>query len=841
MSSNQPTGHSPSTSTTAISTDSQLETSSEGIADPLRVATRRIAPLWQLENFVAVNPYLGLTGMHFSDAATRLAAVVGARSTLSAQFYLDAVADGRVTREDLVSAMADSGAGADVDSLLDRVAHLPTVQGPSISTVAEVAAHVTGVDWGAFMVDRLGSWAATYFDGGQAMWSSERAQGAFVSWQFEASIDRTPAVMGLSAFRRHVQEFGTAAQRAAATALDQLGVPLDGCELYLHALLLRMAGWSAYAARVVWDAERRGAQDDTLVELLAVLVCWEAALLRSVGSSEVEAAWADQLDDLTTIGAAGPPAALADLLVLQDAFDRSTQRSLVADIHEGRVATDSASTRAAPRRPQAQAVFCIDVRSEVFRRHLESVASDIETLGFAGFFGIALEYRPLAHDEGVDQCPVLLTPGHIVGETIVDDALRDAAVQRRGVAHQVRRAWKSFKMGAISCFSFVGPVGLIYLPKLFADGFGRTRPVRRPESEGLDTTMVDGLQPDLGPVDGVTGSGIPGDDRVDLAEGVLRAMSLTTGFAPVVLIVGHGASTVNNPYDNGLDCGACGGHTGEVNARITAMILNDPCVRAGLLSRGVELPDDTRFVAALHDTTTDRVKLFDPESLPEAHRHMLELIDSDLQRAGHLARAERAERLGIAASSDVDAQVVARSVDWAQVRPEWGLAGCSAFIAAPRSRTAGIDLAGRAFLHSYDWKADEGFGILELIMTAPMVVASWISLQYYGSTVDNRLFGSGNKTLHNVVGRVGVLEGTGGDLRTGLPWQSVHDGTRYQHEPVRLNVMIEAPTEAINVVISRHDDVRELVDNKWIHLMGMDDLGRVAHRYAGQLRWEACS
>ena len=172
------------------------------------------------------------------------------------------------------------------------------------------------------------------------------------------------------------------------------------------------------------------------------------------------------------------------------------------------------------------------------------------------------------------------------------------------------------------------------------------------------------------------------------------------------------------------------------------------------------------------------------------------------------------------------------------MRPEWGLAGCQAFIAAPRSRTRGLDLGGRSFLHSYDWRQDDGFRVLELIMTAPMVVASWISLQYYASTVDNELFGSGNKTLHNVVGRIGVLEGNAGDLRTGLPWQSVHDGERLQHEPLRLNVIIEAPVDAMNDVLAAHPSVRDLCDNGWLQLLAMDETGSISHRYLGDLHWE---
>ena len=171
------------------------------------------------------------------------------------------------------------------------------------------------------------------------------------------------------------------------------------------------------------------------------------------------------------------------------------------------------------------------------------------------------------------------------------------------------------------------------------------------------------------------------------------------------------------------------------------------------------------------------------------------------------------------------------------MRPEWGLAGCQAFIAAPRRRTRGKDLAGRAFLHDYDWTEDAGFKVLELILTAPVVVASWISLQYFGSVVAPDAFGGGNKLLHNVVGGIGVLEGAGGLMRAGLPWQSVHDGSRLVHEPLRLTVCVEAPREAITDILGRHPEVRALFDNRWMHLFALDEAGRMAWRYAGDLSW----
>ncbi|MEI6418849.1 MAG: putative inorganic carbon transporter subunit DabA, partial [Sphingomonadales bacterium] len=277
----------------------------------------------------------------------------------------------------------------------------------------------------------------------------------------------------------------------------------------------------------------------------------------------------------------------------------------------------------------------------------------------------------------------------------------------------------------------------------------------------------------------------------------------------------------------------------EANARVAADILNDPDVRKGLVGKGLIIPEDTWFLGALHDTTTDDVAIFDTDRVPAALKPYLAEVQGWLAKASALTRAERARFLDIDAGSDVDAQVLARSRDWSQVRPEWALAGNGAFIAAPRKRTLGIDLGGRSFLHNYDWQKDEGFGVLTLIMCAPMVVASWINLQYYGSTVNNQAFGSGNKVLHNVVGTLGVLEGNAGDLKTGLPWQSVHDGSRYLHEPLRLNVFIEAPLQAMTDVIMGSQMVRDLLDNRWLHLWTINDDGVVSHRYDRDGEWTA--
>jgi uncharacterized protein YbcC (UPF0753/DUF2309 family) len=272
-----------------------------------------------------------------------------------------------------------------------------------------------------------------------------------------------------------------------------------------------------------------------------------------------------------------------------------------------------------------------------------------------------------------------------------------------------------------------------------------------------------------------------------------------------------------------------------VNARLVALLLNDAEVRGGLVEKGIEVPAETVFLAGLHDTVTDEVRLYEGD-LPAGHTQgaTIASLKQALKLAAKVTRGERSARLPRAADQMA---VMARAKDWSETRPEWGLAGCSAFIAAPRSRTFGRSLDGRSFLHSYDWRQDKGFGVLELILTAPVVVASWISLQYYGSSVAPDAFGAGNKLLHNVTGGIGVVEGNGGVLRGGLPWQSVHDGEKFMHDPLRLSVAVEAPREAISEILNRHAGVAALFDNGWLKLFAMDDEGRLGWRYTGGGNW----
>ena len=823
-----------------------LAKSSALSAEAVRAAVERVshahAPVWPLQTFVAVNPYLGFADRPFEEAAATMARVAGARTTMPRQQYLDALKSGRIRTEHVTVALAETTAGGRSDLPTDTAAFLSRARTEdafspkALPTVADVVGELTKRDWSHIVTERIGAWAATYFDRGQTSWHSPwRDRPGYEAWQAEASIDRTPEIFGAKRFRAIVALQPRDARAAIEQALGRLEIPEAALDCYLQRLLASVGGWAAFARHLVWTSELHGNADSAVEQILALRLAWEVALLESFAALGSAEAWATARTAFAASAQSSPDLAID--LVLQSAYEKTWQEELISKLPASR------PTEARTARPAVQAAFCIDVRSEVFRRAFEEVDAQCETIGFAGFFGFPIEYVPLGQERGGAQCPVLLTTAATVTESVlgVDDAHAAQTGDARVMRRRANNAWKSFKSGAIACFSFVGPVGLAYAPKLLSDALGLTRSVPHPAKDGIGRADADRLGPLL-VVRTHHGRrvGLTDKQKLAMAEGLLRGMSLNSDFARIVMLVGHGSTTVNNPHAAGLDCGACGGHTGEANARVAAAVLNEPGVRAGLEERGVHVPKDTVFLGCLHDTTTDEVKLFDVSSdVRRTHGADLERLRTNLAAAGEKARRLRAPLLGERADGIGATRLLGRSRDWSQVRPEWGLAGCAAFIVAPRFRTSHVNLEGRSFLHSYDWRADAGFSVLELVMTAPMVVGSWISLQYYASTVDNHVFGCGNKVLHNVVGTVGVLEGNSGDLRTGLPWQSVHDGHRLVHEPMRLNVLIEAPIEAMNAILSKHDSVRALADNGWLHLFAMGEAGQVTHRYVGDLAWEA--
>lgn len=800
-------------------------------------ACRRVAPLWPLSHFVAVNPFVGLTGRPFAEVCELMQRLAPGGMQMPASYYAEKLAAGQITDTDLEAALAQAPLVLPATQAA-AVAHwgiarlkealtesTPVLEEEPILTVAEAADLRHGADWVTAITEALSQFCAAYFDQGQSAWRLPwKNQPLFAAWREAARCDATPELMGLAGFRERVGRLPEDPARAILASLESFGVDREHLEDLLHKELFSIRGWAGHAQYLTRERRSEGTAEDLVFQLLAIRLAYDAAVLAKVDSPEFREFWPASARE------SGATVESLSLLLWQMADEHAWQRQLDARLRAARTKTAPAPAQ----RPPLQAVFCIDVRSELIRRALESAMPGAETVGFAGFFGLPMEYLPFGTRHGAAQCPVLLSPKYRVRETLKHTTAAEAeeALRKKRLGKRITLGWNSFKTSAISCFSFVETAGLGFGLKLFRDAFAPASPEAPATPRSAPELTVSGH--------GDAACGIALADRVTLAQGALKNMGLTKSFARLVLLCGHGSLTANNPYGSGLDCGACGGHSGSPNARVGAAILNDPEVREVLVGEGVVIPKDTWFVAGMHNTTTDQVELFDVDLMPHSHWQDLERLLTALYEVARTVRRERAPLLGLAAErADLDAQVIARSRDWAQVRPEWGLAGNAAFIAAPRERTRNAKLGGRVFLHNYDWRADGDSSVLELIMCAPMVVANWINLQYLASTVNNAAFGSGNKVLHNVIGTLGVCLGNGGDLQTGLPLQSVHDGRKWIHEPLRLHVYLEAPRERIAAVLAKHEGVRHLVDHGWLLLSAMEDEGAAIWRCLPGARWEA--
>ncbi|MCI1278435.1 MAG: DUF2309 domain-containing protein [Nitrospira sp.] len=621
-----------------------------------------------------------------------------------------------------------------------------------------------------------------------------------------------------------------------------------------------------------------------------------------------------------------------------EAFEARHRRDVVRQLRgvatqlresDERVASSGSS------RPLAQLVFCIDIRSEVLRRHLEQ-RGGYETLGVAGFFGIPVKYQAFGEEHPVTHSPVLLKPKNHIRE--IPRSYHGAAASRHRLFSRLNKAGHELlhdlKENVITPYVMVEALGWFFsvpffgktlcplwyhrvtswVKRLWLPPLATTLTIdklTREEAEemvaaeqraairaslrqefpalgsaitpalietirlralenqneqsrevvasalGIASSAADALNERLRRELALTPRGMStrlqritlhGFSVAEQAYGVeaaLRLMGFTSGFSRLVVMCSHGSTSDNNPYESALDCGACGGNSGLPNARAFAAMANNQAVRKVLESRGLKIPGDTHFVAALHDTTRNDVRIVDLEDVPPTHRKDLVRLLEDLKEAGTQAALERGMALerpaATASRRDPQQRAYRRSVDWAQVRPEWGLSKNNLLIIGRRELTRPLDLQGRSFLHSYDYRQDASGKLLETIMTAPLIVAQWINMEHYFSAVDNEVYGSGSKVYHNIVGRVGVMSGATSDLRLGLPAQTVLDGPVPYHEPMRLLAVIEAPRVRVESVIAKHPGLERLFQNEWVSLVVCEPNEAAFYHYDIMRGWQSVS
>jgi hypothetical protein len=488
-----------------------------------------------------------------------------------------------------------------------------------------------------------------------------------------------------------------------------------------------------------------------------------------------------------------------------------------------------------------QVITCIDDREESFRRILEEIDPAIETFGAAGFFSVPMYFRSSSDAHYIPLCPVVIKPKHFVdeiGQLSQQELQRRQAEARRVLgqaSHRLHMGSRSLAAGTLT--SLLGSlaslpmVARVLAPRLTSRIRELVARVVKPSQATL--LLIERIAPETSidvaasesahcreaklDQEAKLNQGFTLEEMANMVERLLGDLGLHR-FARLVLILGHGSSSLNNPHESAYNCGACGGGRGGPNARAFAMMANDYRVRRILQTRGLEIPESTCFVGGYHNTCTDSVEFFDIDRLaPSRHMDFLQaqsLIDQARERnASERSRRFTSASLGLKPPEALK-HVEARAEDLAQARPEYNHASNAVCFVGRRLRTRGLFMDRRSFLTSYDPTRDgPGSEILTRILQAVIPVCAGISLEYYFSTVDNGVYGCGSKLPHNITSLLGVMEGAASDLRTGLSQQMVEI-----HEPMRILFVIESTPRAVLEILAKNPALDRLVSNRWVQL-----------------------
>ncbi len=772
----------------------------QNIQESIVKASRVIGKTWPLYSFVTSNPLSGYERFPFKDAVSSAKKHLNANVYPDTKIYQQAWEQNEIGDIELLSLLRENGLHESPEFYLEKMESLKR-------TTEKNKNHD---------LDRImAKWLAAFMDEGLAEWEMpNKKDGFYGAWRTLAKYDGEIGI-------KDSREIPKTSSEALTGILKDYST--EACvDIFTHHLA-SLSGWTGYInyrseSNSPWQLQ----YPINLEDYLGVRL-WIAQHLKLPITTNNDTAQTDEtLEKLQYIWL--------------KAWESSWQNQLINTIMEAPTTTEP--TPKEPLAPDAQLVFCIDTRSELIRRHVES-KGNYETFGYAGFFGIAMDYEDLDNGLTRKSCPPIVDSAYKVSEMPQTDKKEKllAYEKKNEVSKFGEYFLKRMKNMLPSAFGYVEGSGVYYGLSLLARTLvpGHLYSLKQKNTSSPESYC----HPTINSVHPQTDHNlqIPLDEKVAIVK---SAFDLTgwKQFAPLVLFVGHGSHTANNPFGSSLDCGACAASPGRHNARMLAKLANMPEVRKALLERHeMTIPDTTIFIGAEHNTTTDEIVIFDSE-VPDTHHRQLEDVKADLLRAQETATKDRLDNAHNSVSL-----AKTKANDWGETRPEWGLAKNAGFIVAPRKLTKNTNLNSRCFLHSYDWEMDVSGKALEGIMQGPMVVTQWINNHYYFSTVDNTTFGGGSKITHNVTGKFGVVQGNGGDLKMGLPLQSLRSSDHEMyHQPLRLSVLIHAPLSRVSEIISRNENLKTLLDNEWIYLMVQDPKqDDTIKRYQKNIEWISSS
>lgn len=640
-------------------------------------------------------------------------------------------------------------------------------------------------------------WAQVFFDEGQSTIHMPcRAKGLYSAFVKLVIYDKK--LITSPEKRKWIASLPHGADGAIAACMNVLYIPEKDQALFLTLMLTTLSGWSSYVKyKGAWDGAN---SPETLGKIQLDYLAVRLVLTCLI--------WPKAFDILTWYKN------------IKDSSQKITAQIEHIKKNEDIYRTHLLKTLSAPpslkkSRADAQFLFCIDVRSEPFRRHLEAYPH-YETFGVAGFFGLPISIKNSITQKVHASCPVLLKPAHTIEVAPCgskEDLSKNASYHLGRTT--LKKSYQSLKYNFLTPFILAEWFGvlsgfLMMIKTLIPTIFGNFK-------NYLSHKITPSIDIDIN-IDS-----LKIEEQIHYAESTLRSIGLTDGFGKLIILCGHESHTTNNAFASSLDCGACGGNSGADNAYTLAKILNKKEVRLSLREKGLLIPEDTYFISAAHNTTTDEMKLHGVKNISLAPQ-ILEELKKNLAHVQEQTCKERAKKLGFNGNGAASVAYTKNcSNDWSQVQPEWGLAKNASFIVGPRTMTHGKNLEGRSFLHSYEHTHDKNGSILTSILMAPMVVAQWINSQYLFSALDNVAYGAGSKVTKNIVGKVATMQGNMSDLMCGLPVQSLYtNDTLSYHDPLRLLTVVYAPHNFISDIIHQHDLLKQLFANGWVQLISID-------------------
>ena len=508
--------------------------------------------------------------------------------------------------------------------------------------------------------------------------------------------------------------------------------------------------------------------------------------------------------------------------------------------------------------PEAQLIFCMDDREEGIRRHLEHLNPSIETFGAAAFFGVVMNWKGLNEKDPVVLCPIVATPKHEIEEVAAKTHIETVEQHKKRFAlrskvrdfiHQDSHRSllrTSILMVVYSPVTLITLMGKIFTPlnwnkkaTSLKDSFDKSNKnkITRIETTFSEDSKEDRTSDKISTNHGALQHGFSIEEQSNIVESFLQNNGLLSGFSPFVVLIGHYSRNQNNPHAAAYGCGACGGKFSGPNGRVFASMANNSEVRTVLKTRALDIPNNCWFIGAEHDTCNENIKWEDTDLIPEHLLTKFETLRAEVLQACHLSAHERCRKLASApknpSTENASDHIAGRAVDFSQARPELGHATIAAGFVGRRHLSQGTFMDRRCFLISYDANVDPEGIYLERILLSAGPVGAGINLEYYFSSVNNERYGCGSKIVHNLSGLFGVMEGGNGDLRTGLPLQMIEI-----HEPMRLQLMVEAKTEVLTKIYKRQESIQQLVGNGWILLSAKDPESDEIHTFDPEKGWQ---